>query len=145
MIRETSLQSRIANTRIAALAICMTIALGIVGAISQVACRNNDKTMVTVSLDVSERDRLDDEFEQDVRNVGDEALYDLGVKLYDAAENRRSVTVFKECIRRGVKPDESSFKLGVALIGLGSTNEGVEAFKQAVKANPNHVKAHFNL
>ena len=73
------------------------------------------------------------------------ALFDLGIKLYNLEINDKAEIVFRECIKQNIKTDTAYYKLGNTLIGLNKIDEGIDQLEKATKVNPNYLSAFYNL
>jgi tetratricopeptide (TPR) repeat protein len=74
-----------------------------------------------------------------------ELLVQLGNAAYDAEDSRLAVDAYERAIRiRGEDPNVLT-DLGVSYRNLGDLNKAIAMFSRALKANPNHWQAKFNL
>ncbi len=86
-----------------------------------------------------------DNFSKFMTSKKGNALFDLGIRLYDLEINDKAEIVFRECIKQNIKTDTASYKLGNTLIGQNKVDEGIKQLEQATKLNPNYLSAFFNL
>ena len=81
----------------------------------------------------------------EILSLPDSDLLRLADDLYNRHEHEKVLIVLEECLKRGLQPDESSFRKGVSLFELGRRDDAVESLIKTLEFNPNHLKAHFNL
>lgn len=87
----------------------------------------------------------DESFKKLINSKKDNALFDLGIKLYNLEIWDKATLVFKECLNQNVKPDTSAYKLGNALINLNRIEEGIASLENATVYNPKYTSAFFNI
>lgn len=74
-----------------------------------------------------------------------DALFDLGIRLYNLEIYDKAKIVLHECIRQQVKPDTSMYKLANLLVDQDSLDAGIRMLEAATRFNPGYLKAFFNL
>lgn len=84
-------------------------------------------------------------FKQNVDQIPAAELFKKASELYDKNEDAKALMVFDRCIKQNINLETSYYKRANCKTALGRPQEAIADLENALRLNPHHYEANFNL
>lgn len=85
------------------------------------------------------------DFKKEVERIPTAELFKKGMEFYSKKDDAKALAVFDRCIKLGINSETSYYKRGNCKTALGQTKGAIADLENALKINPKHYEANFNL